>query len=716
MSQLRSLGLKTVYTSEDDSILEDFYLPALSVSKSYDRTVGYFSSAMLSHAAQGISCLIKNGGKMRLVIGAQLSPEDFEAVKEGRNIAENLAKISLENERMLDGISDELAQHRLELLSWLVSIGRLQIKYAIRMVGMEHKKIGILYDESGDHVVMHGSNNESENAIFHNGESFSVYFSWRPEIMDGYGSIHKRSFERLWTNTNKNTVVIDVPSTLYDKLKALKQTNNCPDLTIEAQIYKQLVNAKEGNPTPKMPSFLHSRKFGLLPHQQKALQEWKANCYQGIFKLATGAGKTVTSIYGVVKLYNANKKLFVVIAVPYLNLAAQWGEVLNLFGIYPIPCYIRKENWYEELSDAVRSFNIGAADFKCVVVVNKTLTSEPFQEIINRLNLDSERASLFIGDECHHHDGPSYKNKLPQFTLRLGLSATPYPEDEYEDQEGNNKEIVDYYGPIVSEYSIDDALKDEVLSPYKYHIHPVYLTEKETDTYIEKTDKINQLIAIKSEGGSISKDSLKFLILARARLLGNASNKLGTLSKILDKTEKTPHSLFYCGDGFVEDENNGSYSRQISLLSQLLHDHGWRTSQFTANEKNMERNRILDGFKAESIDALVAIKVLDEGIDIPSCKTAFLLASSRNPRQFIQRRGRILRKHPGKEHAIIHDFMVLPCQHLNTVKATKELVSKEIDRAVEFIRLCINKSEVHDVIDPLADKFNLLPKTVYSTS
>lgn len=196
----------------------------------------------------------------------------------------------------------------------------------------------------------------------------------------------------------------------------------------------------------------------------------------------------------------------------------------------------------------------------------------------------------------------------------------------------------------------------------------------------------------------------------RARLIGSAKNKFLALDKVIKSMRIDTHTLFYCGDGSVIDEkteNNDLSVRDIEQVASILHKYGWKSSRFTADESLKERRNIIDNFKNGFIDAMISIRVLDEGIDIPACKQAFLLASSRNERQFIQRRGRILRKSVGKDSSVIHDFIVLPSESFTKDESLKSLVNSELDRLIEFARVACNKSDVYIKGREIANLYNI---------
>ena len=387
--------------------------------------------------------------------------------------------------------------------------------------------------------------------------------------------------------------------------------------------------------------------------------------------------------------------MFVVVAVPYQNLADQWLENLELFGIEAIPCYRSSSIWEKKLTDSIFAFNSGRTNFGCAVVVNNTFKSEKFHRQISSL---IPAPLLLIGDECHHHGTEVFENKLPDnFKYRIGLSATP----EHYFNERANQRLGAYYGEIVAEYTLTDALEDGVLTPYEYFVHPVALTSDEADEYADLSNEIARLFSFGNENETDPR--LTILLSKRARLLGSASNKLFELRRILRNSSPKSHTLFYCGDGTVETGSTEDDKRQIEAVSEILFELGWNSSQFTSSETRRQRLSILENFGNGYIDAMVAIKCLDEGIDIPECSQAFILASSSNPRQFIQRRGRILRKSQGKQSSTIHDFLVFVDRGKVASGYDEKLVFNELSRVKEF---ALNATNRFDISSSLSDLLN----------
>lgn len=721
MPSLRGLKLKAVYQSDDDDLMRDFYVPALAVSQRYDRAVGFFSGAMLSYAAQGIASFVHNGGTMRLIVGAALDEEDASAVDAGYDLRALQERVGRTLVKVIDEVDDDLFRARLELLSWLVASSRLEIKIALKRRGMFHAKVGIMTDAADDSIVFQGSANETAYALLpdFNFESIDVFPSWRREFSDHFEP-HVRTFGRLWDNRSPGTLVIPFPDAPRDRMVGIAKQVRVASPALEDALWQATLDryapARPSGQRPRLPAAMGGREFAVMPHQRAALQAWKARGWQGILALATGAGKTVTAIYAAVRVFDSLRPLCVVVAVPYQNLADQWIENLRAFDVGAFACYGGVGRWRERVEQALQLHRGGAWPFLCLVVVNRTLQGQPFQSVLARL--EGERL-MWIGDECHHHASAGIAAALPQHAaMRLGLSATP---DHYLDGDANAR-LAGYYGPTVSTFGLAEALEQGVLTPYRYSVHLVDLTETEAEAYAVLTDRIAALSkGSRSLDQAASDGRLERLLFERARLLGGAANKLAVLDRLLSTVRPSPHALFYCSDASVPvgdeadlpDDDDWDASpvrqRQVEAVSELLHGRGWRNARFTAREGAQERRMILDGFRIGDIDALVAIRCLDEGIDVPACRSAYILASSRNPRQFIQRRGRVLRRAPGKDVADIVDLMVrIPEGIVEQSSLERSLLAGELKRVAEFARLARNAGEVIEALSPMLERYDLL--------
>jgi superfamily II DNA or RNA helicase len=711
--------IKGNYSTDKHNVLDEFYLPTLKHATSYDRAVGYFSSKALLHIIQGLDGLIANGGKMRLVIGSALTDEEYDSIKNNTPNSLELQKTLFDefSEKWKELVHlklSELNEYRLDVFSWLANTNKLEIQFAVRKKGMFHKKIGVIKGDDFT-VVFNGSLNETERAFENNSENFDVYRSWRKEAFEDHGKEHIKEFKDVWENKENNTITFGIPSKCYEEIKAHWGSDRPPKTDLEkiaakkiAAMFAKKEEEEEDDGIidfeydfikPKFPKKLGGNTYQIKSHQLAALEKWRAKDYKGIMALATGAGKTITSIHGAVEL-SQEKRLIVVIAVPYRVLAEQWVEVLRLFNIDPIKCW-SPYKWNAELTNEISNFKLGFTNFVGIVVVNASLKNSKFQDKINDITPEN---ILFIGDECHHHGEKGLENKLPNAYFRLGLSATPWSKKEDE----LRTSLESYYGKIVETYSLQRAMDEKILTQYKYNIYPVSLNDEEAESYEEISNQISKMVAIKMQGGSINDAILQNLSFKRARLLDSLDDKFIKLEELIKNRKPSPFTLFYSGSGSIEsdddpDEENAS-TRTISRITQILDKYYWNSSQFTAYESDIERRDILESFKSKSIEAIAAIKVLDEGFDVPMCQEAYITASSRNERQFIQRRGRILRRSEGKKEAIIHDFIIL---HNDSNPAFRTLAENELIRVKEFYGSALNKEELLPKINKIKEIFNI---------
>lgn len=709
---LKVNDFKFHYTSERDNIYEDFYAPALKSAILYKRAVGYFSLGTLLNAPAALSELVGRAGKVRIIFAKIVSELDLKQIREGLEykFEGNFPKFT----EILNEHSDDLIEYRIRLLAYLFKTGQLEIKIALRRNGLFHQKIGVLRDAEGNVISFNGSMNETLSALDPNlnSEEITIFKSWEVGQRD-YVTKHEEDFDKLWENrSSENTIVVDLPNALRRELDIISSDgaftpSSAEERTRVKEFFEKMDHKKKFG--PKVPKEINGKEFVIRQHQKLALNSWRDNGFQGILELATGTGKTITSIYALTRIAESVGGLSVIITVPYVNLADQWVDELKLFNIFAVKCYGNRAEWEPKLRSYLLRNQSSQKEFIALVVVNKTFKSEVFQKAI--LDLDWNK-TMFIGDECHHHMSKGYNGILPKKAkYKLGLSATPF---HYIDEEGNGR-LKDFYGDVVYQYTLYEAIKNDVLTQYEYHPIPVILTPDETDKYFELSEKIGRMIATSSINPSDKDEHLQSILMQRARLIGTASNKLVELNKLITSVGVPTHSLFYCSDGKVSDEEDvfqdddePTEIKQRVAVAKLLRSRGISASFFTAEETASQRTSILQNFKSGEVSSLIAIRCLDEGIDVPACSTAFFLASSRNPRQFIQRRGRILRKSPGKDKAIIFDFVaVLPGGAIDNDEKESDFFRGELSRVADFAKYSINPISSLEALEYWLDKYDL---------
>lgn len=416
----------------------------------------------------------------------------------------------------------------------------------------------------------------------------------------------------------------------------------------------------------------------LFPYQRAAIDAWFGNDCRGIMAMATGTGKTFTALSAVQELESAGGELsFVIVAVPFTHLVDQWTGELTGMGYEAVSGYGSAERWTAELNRLSRK-NRALSRTTFVVVTYAGLASG---------RLDSEMtehgaAALLIADECHYLGAAHTRNvmKLP-IRYRLGLSATPA---RYFDGDGTSL-LMEYFSGVVFSYDLEEAIENGRLTPYRYYPEAVELTASEFAEYRELTARIGRAFALADQGGD--EEAAHLLLLKRARLMNNAERKLDWLREKLagETAESLRFTLVYVGDQL--------FDQVLELIGVQL---GIPCHAFTAEQTTAERARLLKQFAAEEISILVAMKCLDEGVDVPPTRRAYFLASSGNRREFVQRRGRILRLFPEKDHAVIYDAVSVPPHSLGAITLTPaeiSLLSAQFGRIQEFSAGAMNAIE-----------------------
>lgn len=692
------------YRNQLQDVVNEFYIPVLSEAKVYKRAVGYFSSELLIKISKGIGRLIKNGGTIELLISPELTPLDYEALKkfhDTKSFFEN--KIQL-NEPLTDDIE---SLDRLGLLFYLLETKKLIIKFAIlksnKGSGIYHEKLGVLHDSHGNIIAFTGSSNETGAAVDLNYEAFDVFMSWKNNQDFTRCNLKDMAFSRLWNGLDYAIDTIDLSEIIQNKLLKFKLKNSNFVLDVD-EYHNQKKSRKD---KPKIP------EGGLHPYQIEAISRFKNNNYVGIFDMATGTGKTFTALGAVVDLYENRQKIFVVVVAPFIHLVDQWGDEAKKFNITPLLIYHENVDWRNELQRKIEWFKNGFSSFEFIITTN---TSFSDQNLIKSLEIVSESIMIIV-DEAHNFGSSSRAQLLNNnFNYRLALSATIV---RHNDEDGTKK-LFDYFGKIVFSYSLEEAIQKGNLTEYYYYPILTYLDFEETEKYYELSNNIYPLLARGYNNLSANEaEILKILLLKRSRLIASSKGKLFKLFQLIDKEYRDEKDiLIYCGSvsyskGSLDELDEDI--RQIDYVVKTLGlDFHMKVSRFTAQEKRDVRNTLIEQFKNQNLQALVAIKCLDEGVNIPSIKTAFIIASSTNPREYIQRRGRLLRTHKNKKIVKIYDFIsLIDTTSENSEKnelqkdADQKLAAKELTRIMDFSKLSKNPAVCNDIIESIQRLYNL---------
>lgn len=700
---LSDLHIAKEYRNLKCDVINDFYVPILSNAVMYKRAVGFFNSAALYEMAIGLRHLVEKQGKMELIVSPRLTEEDIQSINLGYKTREEVIERALL--RDFDEPKNKTEFRKLNLLANLIAEGILDIKVAFKInansAGIFHEKIGIVIDAEGNKVAFTGSMNETYSGLLQNYESIDVFCSWRDEDYDRV-NIKENAFDNLWDNLDTAMEVIPFPKVAVERLNSYKVEKTEP-LCVEIQ------NEDDSQDVFfKIPD-----NVDLYDYQREAIESWKNNNYCGIFDMATGAGKTFTALGALSALSkNLNNHIAVVIVAPYQHLVEQWVEDIIQFNVKPIVAYSYPgQKWRKQFSDAVTAYNVGAIDNFCVIATNATFSLNDFQSILQKF----KKNFAFVVDEAHNFGAVKLSSLLPKKArYRLALSATI---ERFRDEEGTNK-LRKYFGKTCISFSLKEAIQKGFLTSYYYHPVVVYLNADEYEQYQEITKTI-----IRNGGASqenIDKNPyIEMLLIKRARIISGCKEKVSKLVEVMKPYRTDNYILVYCGatkyDNDSSDLKDDDEVRQIEEVNKrLYYELGMKVHKFTSEENKEERDEIKRMFASGTeLQVITAIKCLDEGVNIPSIKKAFILASSTNPKEYIQRRGRVLRRAKGKEYAEIFDFITLP-RPLEEVQFCSEeelscdlsLVRKEFLRMIDFAETARNPFEIDKLKEDIQNAYN----------
>jgi len=680
-------------------LLRDFYVPVLQRTEQYDRAAGYFDTKSLTAAANGVSGLIDNDGEMRLLASPRLNEEDKKALQGEISESERSDIIADTLNRQLDPnqFSSYLQRDRLLVIAWMVREDYLDVKIATlkddevtNPFSHYHEKLGVLEDEKNDKIAFSGSINETELAWTDNYESFDVFREWidaeQPRVED-----KQTAFNRLWKGEDPRVEVDPLPDVIEDQFKKISPptTDGEPDL----ESYRN----GEVDGSAKVQE---GGDFTLRDYQKDAIDWWIDHNHRGIFSMATGTGKTFTALRAA--LLDADSRITIVV-VPQTPLLSQWIEdIEEVFGdnIGILQCGGEEgRGWKNKILDKVDPYRVSQDSIirkrsKDVIITTiHSAVSEPFTRAME--GIPPGRIQL-IADEVHNYGASTFQRIFDiNAGRRIGLSATP---ERKMDPEGTEA-ILSYFGHNQFEYSTQDAIDEGYLAKYDYLPQICELRPHEYEKYSDLTEQINQIsaqLANKDEKSSVQEleEQLKRLSIERARIRKKAETKPQVFGDLLDKDIPTP-AIIFCED-----------TEQVDQIKSEFEKRGEDYEEYVSQLPDEDLNRAYYKFENDMIDYLLAIRCLDEGVDVPGCQTAILISSNKSERQFIQRRGRVLRKTSAKEKAMIYDILTFP--GVNAEEGdhiTRKVVEDEVERAKHLIQAAENQRDVEkqlkEYLDPL---------------
>lgn len=547
------LIIKNEYRTSSDELYKDFFYPLMQIATKYDRAVGYFSSSVLVLLGQSLCDFINKEGKIRIVASPFLDEKDIEAIELGLKIKEELIEEKLL--QIFEINIDNLFKETANVLAWLIAEGKLELKIATSEKGLYHEKFGIMYDKDENIIVFSGSANETFKGLKDNFESIDVYQSKNSFEIDRIEN-KMENFEKLWSNTTNNLEIYDLPEAFINKILEYKTEEKPEKFTWISSIENDL---KVKNGFPVIPSYLDVRDY-----QDIAYNKWRENKFKGIFEMATGTGKTITALIilqrTLEKLTAHNRGCLIIVLVPSIALASQWHEEMQSFNMNALVCESTKK-WENDFNMFIDDLRFSSPRHNYVILVNNSL--KKIKDKLEKLT-DSIKEKIFIiADEVHNLGTENYLKMLPNgVIMKLGLSATP---QRYYDDSGTDK-LKAYFGDIVYEFSMEEAIEKGVLTPYYYDVIPVSLTETEFEEYYKISLELIKLGYDPDNKNQSNKEQVERLLLKRARLIKLASNKISALKILLSKEKEIKRSLFYVGEGTNLDAEN----KMIDEVTRVL--------------------------------------------------------------------------------------------------------------------------------------------------
>lgn len=656
--------LPTVVKTCREDPYQRIVIPCLKEAKEFYLGTGFFGAEWVDLAKDGLLQFVKNGGKMKLLTSVKVGEEEFEAFQKGEKAKTDAVLERALFKEVYENFKKENKEWMLNYLAWMVSNDILEVRLLVHKssdVHMYHDKISLWIDDEGNKVASLGSMNSTLNGV-KNEELIYSCFSWTPEGNESISDIED-GWNYDWEGKPEEYFLLELPD-------------------IVKMDYKQIAshsNPYEENQRDKVIGLNKSKEISMRDYQKEAIDNLKNNGYCGILAMATGTGKTFTSLLAVKKIMEEKGNSFVFICVPQITLIDQWeASIYKVFGRRQvIKCAFNRNSWDADLNVALKYFNPKSPVF--VIATYDSLTNPKLQRYISQ----SKMNFIYVFDECHKLGMPQI---IKQFnprkdSYRIGLSATP---ERWFDKEGT-KFIELIIGPVVFEYSMEKAIDSGMLSPYNYHIVLSQLTDEEMSQFILLSDQIAKCSRNEDDNGDSLSDSLKLTLEKRAKISKKAFNKKQDFLRVFSEQKDKKGSIVYVFDEQVDD-----------MIETIKDEFGLNVHGIVANTKPEDRKKILEGFNNGSVDVLVAIQCLDEGVDIPNCHAEYILASSTNPREFIQRRGRVLRKssvYPNKV-AEIYDFVTIAPDSVMYDSSDKmKVIKRELARVAEFVRLSKNQDD-----------------------
>jgi superfamily II DNA or RNA helicase len=727
---------KPAYISNEIPGPIDFFQEALSESCLLEIGLGYFSTAAINVLSCGFARFISNEGTLRLYINQDITKADYELLKKGNS--PDFDKRLVDSFEEMKKTFSEYNEHFFTCLSYLISTKRIDIKIVVPIKeGIAHEKFGLFHDYKGNTISFIGSLNFTSAAFLKNQESIDCSCSWKGEDSREKVETYRKRWERVWSKKDPNFHVYDAhdfcneimkeyPCGKLDEIIA-KEERLIEQLKQERRQRKMNQQKVEEEIELKMsiqrgPHFPDAYKNGPLPYQVEAYQNWVSHDCQGIFAMATGTGKTVTSLNCALNEYKKDKYYHLIITVPSKALVEQWEKEVKKFGFGEniIPVSSMNPQWKQEIGDLRTFLDIDPETNFVIIVTYDSFIRNSFTSLLPIIS----KNAILIADEVHNVGATG---RLPAFeqlsiTRRIGLSATP---NRAYDKDGTDR-VAHIFGetssPFTYEFTMKKAIDENRLCHYDYRPRIAYLSEDEMERYVKLTRQIMSLNVSETSSSEI-KEREKSLRMRRKSILHKCENKLSVFNNILEEigNEKFKYAFVYCPEGSPsQDDYSPEEAKKLiqEIIANAKSTYPYKNfSIFTGETSDEQRNALLEAFSEGEIDALFAMKCLDEGVDVPRAEIGIFLSSTGNPRQFIQRRGRLLRLHDDKEKATIYDIIVSPDFHSphydeSFYQIERNLVKTELCRVAHFASIADNyygknNDGIYNSLKELTDKYGL---------
>lgn len=670
---LKDVVIASSYNSDDLNVVRSFFEPVLNESISYKRVAAYFSSNSFKVLSEGLSAFLWNEGKLFFIIAKLISEEDYNSVLRGKSNPKDVISTTFIRDK--NDLKFLARDENFKALAYLLASKKMEIKFVItsNKNSIFHLKFGVFEDRLGDKISFSGSINETQLAYSTNIEEFKVFRSWVSEENKYLISDEKR-FDLIFSGKIKKEgyMVVELPDAVRNIILEI------------------------GDVDASMIPLSTEKPINLRDYQELAFISWVDQTYRGIAQMATGTGKTLLSIYCIRKVIELTHDIpiLILIGVPTLGLINQWKRVLSDYieSEKILTTEIGKQFLYSRLSIFGKNRN----GHIVIIGTYSTLCKDWFTKEI----IDHEKYDIFfIGDEAHWLGAPEFgKAMQEEYRYRLGLTATPI---RHFDIEGTTK-VIDYFSSIIFKFNIKEAIESGYLVPYDYYVYNSSLTPEEIKEYVKLTKSITKVAYYNGSDNDNKQKKLSMFLNKRARIIKKASDKFRVVEDILDsliQNNELKNLIIYF-------EDTAQIERFMIHSFPLFQNKIFRVINSKTDKDT--RETLIQKFAEGDIDCIVCMKVLDEGIDIPTAERAIFISSSTNPKQFIQRRGRILRRCDGKRLAKIYDIFVsidpILLEDEKLEKIDRNIAKLELTRICSFGINSSNKSRFFEDIDKIGKK------------